>query len=431
MCYAIPGKVENIDNKFITVDYFGEKKRAINELDNLTIGDYIYAQGGYAIEKIPPGEALSILSIWKETFFELQEVDLKLSVLKLEEEGQDNKLLPLLDKASRSEKLTDEELLYLLSINKTNSLELLYKTANFLRQKFQKNSCCVHGIIEFSNHCTQSCLYCGLSIHNRQLPRYNMSDEQLIETAYTAVTKYGFKALVLQSGEDNKSIDELCTIIRKIKEKTPVLLFISIGETTTDDLKKIYQAGARGILMRFETSNQQLYKKLHPGKKLESRIKLLEDAYKTGFLIITGSLLGIPGQTYQDIITDIKLAKKLHTEMYSFGPFIPHPQTPLANSPQIETDLILKVLAIARINDPENAKILVTTAFETIDRKAREKGLLAGANSVMLNVTPGQQKKNYSIYPNKAYTNTTIQEQIKETITLLKNLGRAPTDLGF
>lgn len=432
MCYAIPGKVEKIEGKIATVNYFGEKKTALNELVSLKVGDYIYAQGGFAIEVVPEKEALEILAVWKETFFELQDVDMRLSRLDLEKKGIDKKLTRILDIAAECRTVKADDLLYLLKLEKDEELDLLFKTANFLRRKYLGNSCCVHGIIEFSNYCSQDCSYCGISIQNKSLQRYRMTKEQIVASAIEAHDKYGFKALVLQSGEDpSYSVEDLCELIREIKSKIPVLIFISVGEVGITGLKKLYDAGARGLLMRFEASNPKLYQALHPGKDYASRIKHLEEAYKIGYLIITGGLIGLPNQTAEDLLSDILLAKKLHAEMYTFGPFLPHPETPLAKAPPPKTKDVLKVLAVARIADPKNAKILVTTGFETLDIKAREEGLMAGANSVMLNVTPDEFKKNYSIYPNRAHIDEPLQEQIEKTLAILRGLGRAPTDLGI
>ena len=432
MCYAIPGRVKEVKDRRILVDYFGEEKKAINELDGLCVGDYIYVQGGYVIERIPTEEAQSILSVWRETFFALQEVDLRLSQINLEKNNIDKKLLSLLDKALEKDPLKREELLYLFTLNDPATQELLFKTANFLRQKFHKNSCCVHGIVEISNYCTKLCNYCGISAHNTNLARYRLTPEEIIETSCRAVREYGFQALVLQSGEDPYfTPDILSDIVRKIKEKVPVLLCVSFGEIGMEGLEKLYQAGARALLMRFETSNAALYEKLHPGKKFESKLAHIKKAYDLGYLVITGALIGLPGQTKEDMINDIYLAKALGAEIYSFGPFLPHPHTPLANSQVVSTKEVLKILALIRLVDPENAKILIKTAFETLDRTMRREGLLCGGNSLMLNVTPIQYRKYYSIYPNKVYSNEPIEIQIEQTVSLLKSLGRAPTDLGI
>ncbi|TAM43071.1 [FeFe] hydrogenase H-cluster radical SAM maturase HydE [bacterium] len=430
MCYAIPGKIEKIEDNTVIVDYFGEKRKALNELAQVKVGDYIYAQGGFVVSKISESEAQSILSVWKETFFELQEVDLRLSRLSLNDNDADKKLLGVLDKASQSKELTRDELLYLLELKDNNALELLFKTANFLRQKYHKNSCCVHGIIEISNYCRQGCQYCGISYHNKELKRYRLTKDEILEAARDAVEVYGFKSLVLQSGEDpGYSALELAEIVKGIKEKFPALIFISFGEIGTGGLEKLYQAGARGLLMRFETSNPKLYQQVHPGMSLESRLEHLRKAHEMGYLILTGGLIGLPGQSKEDILDDIFLAKELHAEMYSFGPFIPHPHTPLLRHPPARVEEVIKVLALARIIDHTNAKILVTTALETLSREAARSSLLAGANSLMLNVTPLAYRPFYSIYPNRAHQSEDISTQIESTINLLRSLGRAPTDL--
>jgi len=432
MCYAIPGRVKEIKDKVVLVDYFGDEKRAINEFYDIGIGDYICAQGGFVIKKIPETEAKDILSAWGELFFELQDVDLRLSRLDFEKKNIDKKLAFILDKALENIPLKHRELLYLANIDNGQALELLFKTGNFLRQKFHKNSCCVHGIIEISNYCQSQCTYCGISIHNKKIARYRMSPAEIIGAAGQAIEDYGFGALVLQSGEDpGYSLEELVDTIRRIKQNYPVLICISFGEVGFQGLEELYAAGARALLLRFETSNPSNYERLHPGRTLKMRLDHIRYAHKLGYLIMTGGLIGLAGQTQEDIVNDILLAKELGAEMYSFGPFLPHPATPLGNHKPPLPEEILKVLALARIVDPENAKILVTTALETLNISARRSGLLCGANSVMLNVTPLKYRKLYSIYPNRAYEADEINIQIEETITLLKSLGRAPTDLGI
>ncbi len=432
MCYAIPGKVKSVDGKWAYVDYFGEEKKALNEFHDLTPGDYIYAQGGFVIEKIAPKEAKEILKTWRELFFELQKKDEELLSINRKGKSIDSNAGNLLEKALRREELTWQEMTVLMKMKKPGALEELYHTANQLRQKYHKNSCCVHGIIEFSNQCSRNCAYCGISIGVKNVKRYRMTENEILESAHEAIQTYGFKALVLQSGENcGYSSDALALIIRKIKERDPVLIFISFGETGVEGLKKLYEAGARGLLLRFETSKPEIYKKLHPGYSLGTRLEHLREAYKIGYLIITGSLIGLPGQTEEDIVNDILLARELHTEMYSFGPFLPSPGTILERQKKPPVELILKTIALARIADPENAKILVTTGFETLSKEARSRGLMAGANSVMLNLTPSQYKKAYSIYPYRAHMNEDLNKQIEETLTLLKSLGRAPTDIGI
>lgn len=410
MCYAIPGKVIEINNNVVTVDYFGERKKARNEICDVNIGDYIYAQGGFVIDKISAEEAQPILETWEEYFFKLQEIDLEL----------------------------------------TREPKNLYQIANATRQREMGNSCCVHGILEFSNYCSCNCLYCGIRKDNAEIKRYRMSAEEIISGCDYAVNKLGFKALVLQSGEDNYYDDKLPDIIKKIKEKCAVLLIISIGERDLEIYKKIYEAGARGVLLRFETSNEKIYKKIKPESSLMQRINLINKLKEVGCFIITGFLIGLPEQTEDDILQDIELTAELvqgsklnenknteeiasedNPDMFSFGPFIPHSQTPLANHHKPSLELILTAIARTRMRY-NSAKIVVTTALETLDKEngARE-GLMAGANSLMINITPEKYKKLYEIYPEREGLNLSIEEKIEKVLSLLHLLGRAPTDLGI
>ena len=392
MCYAIPGKITEIKNNIVTVDYFGEKKKARNEFYNLTIGDYIYAQGGFVIQKIPQKEAMPILETWQELFFELQKIDMRL--------------------ARRPKNL--------------------YQIANSVRQKHLGNSCCIHGIIEFSNYCGNNCLYCGIQNGNGYLKRYRMSVEEIVNNCEYAVKELGFKAIVLQSGEDSWYDEtKLADIVEKIREKCNVLLILSIGERNFETYKKLHQSGARGILLRFETSNRILYQKYKPGHTLKKRLNLIHKLREFGFLIMTGFLIGLPDQTEQDILNDIELTASLGTDIFSFGPFIPHPQTQLSDASSPSMDSVLTTIARARILYPE-AKIVVTTSLETLDKKNGAKfGLLSGANSLMINVTPKKYQKLYEIYPERAGINSKITDRIKSVLNLLHSIGRAPTDLGI
>ncbi len=422
MCYAIPGKVKRIEGRKLIVDYFGEERKAYNELHNVKVGDYIYAQGGFVINVVPEAEALQVLADWKDVFFALQRTDLRLSRLETDAIGVRKEISLILDKAAEDKLLSKAELLQLMKLEDKRELNMLFKVANFLRQKHLKNACCVHGIIEFSNYCRNDCEYCGIR-KSADIKRYRMTDEEILQAVDDAVNKYGFKALILQSGEDPEfDVDRFADLIKTIKERFAVLIFISVGEIGKAGLQKLYDAGARGLLMRFETSDAKLFSKLHCGDKLDDRLRDIKDAYKIGYLVLTGGLIGLEGQTIESLLDDILLAKELKAEMFTFGPVLPKGPS---------TELVLKVLAVSRLVDPKNAKIVVTTGFETLDPEARTLGLMAGANSVMLNVTPVKYRKLYNIYPDRAHVEESIEEQIEHTIKLLKDLGRAPTDLGI
>jgi biotin synthase len=435
MCYAIPGKIVELEKNIAIVDYFGEHRKVLNEFSDVKVGEYVYAQGGILVQKIPREEAILILKEWEDRFFQLKKLDSKISETKEAEVKLKNKEFEeIVEKAKQGVGLKKREILQLLKTNDEKELNLLFKIANKLRKKHLKNSCCVHGIIEFSNYCRDNCFYCGIRKDNKELKRYRMSIEEIVKVADFACNKLGFKALVLQSGEDFwYTTKKLVKIIKRIKERCGVLLFMSIGERSLDCYKKMYEAGARGILLRFETSNPKLYKKIHPGPKsdFQKRINLLRYANKLGYIIATGSLIGFPSQREEDLMNDILLTRTLNAEMYSFGPLIPHPETPLANTDLVNNNTVLKVIAVSRLISPK-AKILVTTALETLDKENGKKlGLLSGANSLMINITPKKYKNLYSIYPNKANSDKEVKENIKDTLKLLYSLGRAPTDLGL
>ena len=428
MCYAIPGKVVEIGKRGLVVDYFGEQRSVINEFNEpVTVGDYVYAQSGIVVKKISEKEALLILEDWKELFFKLKEQDLLLA--KTKEVPIKADVRAILEK--RGALLEREELLYLLKIKDKEELKALFQAANALRQEQLQNSCCVHGILEFSNYCRNMCTYCGIRATNKKLERYRLMPDEIVQLAEEAVNKHGFKALVLQSGEDLWYSDEkLLEIVKRIRKRCGALLFLSIGTRSLECYTALYEAGARGVLIRFETSNPRLYARFHSGPKadLKYRLELLKHAKQLGYIIITGSLIGLPGQTEEDLVNDILLAKSLGTEMYSFGPLIATTKRSDASRGDIAT--VLKVLAVSRLADP-NARILVTTALETLDEEGRRLGLLAGANSLMLNVTPPACRKRYAIYPNRAGNEISVEQNIQKTRELLFALGRAPTDLGI
>ncbi len=430
MCYAIPGRIKSFDGKYITVDYFGEEKKAINELSNLSVGDYVYAQGGFVITKVSAREAESTLETWKDLFFELQAIDEKSVQISPWSGKEYEKVRGLMDLVLSGGKISRDDIRYLLSISSEGEKEYLFSAANFLRQQQHKNSCCVHGIIEISNTCSEACHYCGISSFHKTLPRYRMNKAEILEAVRSAVEDHGFKALVLQSAEDQgRPVDELVDIVAEIKRMFGVLIFISFGEIGLEGLEKLYAAGARGLLLRFETSDPELYARYHPGCSLDERLLHIRKANELGYLIVTGSLIGLPGQTIDSLARDIELAGELNVEMLSMGPFLPHPATPLANEPSPSLNDVAQVLAVARFALRPDVKILVTTGFETLSPSARHVGLMAGANSVMLNVTPLEKRALYNIYPGRAHQDDAIDTQIQETIKMLEGLGRAPTDL--
>lgn len=427
MCYAIPAKITKINGNKATIDYFGEKRQIFLDLDNLKIGDYVYAQGGVLVRKIAEAEALEILAVWKDIFFELKNTDAALA--RIDQDKLPTNVLAILQKINLRKTLKKTEMLSLFALQNHSELQILYEIANHVRQREHGNASCVHGILEFSNYCGNNCHYCGIR-QEKSIQRYRMSVVDIIAAAKSAIDDYGFKAIVLQSGEDYWYDDEkLQTIVREIR-KFGILIFLSLGSRSVATYKKLYDAGARAALVRFETSNVEIFEKLRPNSNLNDRIDLIKELKKIGYIIATGFMLGLPGETNEDIVNNILLTRYLMPDMYSFGPLIPTVGTPLENSAKVAKDLVLKTIALTRFVD-SNSNILVTSALETLDCNARKEALLAGANSMMINVTPAKYKQLYSIYDNRVGIDEEIELSVKNTVALLYSLGRAPTDLGI
>lgn len=428
MCYAIPAKLIEIkDETTGVVDYFGEKRNILLDLSDVKVGDYVYAQGGIMVRKIPEEDALEILEAWKEIFFELKKTDEALS--KVNEKDLPENVLGILQKINLRKTLVKNELVSLFKMKDKNQLKVLYEIANNVRQREHGNASCVHGIIEFSNYCQENCHYCGIR-KDKRVERFRMSIEEIVETARVAVEEYDFKALVLQSGEDLwYDDDKLIEIVKKVRS-LGVLVFLSLGERSKETYQKLYDAGARAVLLRFETTNEELFAKLRPGRTFEKRVELIKSLKDMGYVLATGFILGLPGETSEDIVKNILYTKYLAPDMYSFGPLIPTIDTPLAKADKVEIELVLKTIAISRLSDA-NSNILVTTALETLSKKAVKDGLMAGANSMMINVTPQKYRKLYNIYDNRAGIDQDLDQSVNNAVQTLFDLGRAPTDIGM
>lgn len=427
MCYAIPAKLIAINGQTGIIDYFGEKRKILLDLDDLKVGDYVYAQGGILVRKIPEAEALEILEHWKEIFFTLKQTDEALA--KIDQSKLAPNALAVLQKVNLRKSLTKDEMLALFELEDPRELAVLYEIANNVRQREHGNASCVHGIIEFSNYCAFNCEYCGIR-KDKEITRYRMEVDEIIAVASDAIENHGFKALVLQGGEDYwYDAQKLAKVVREIRQMG-VLVFLSLGLRSKELYQALYQAGARAVLMRYETSNADIFAKLRPGTNLADRLALIHELKQMGYILATGFMLGLPGETPVDVVNNILLNKYLAPDMHTFGPFIPTLGTPLAPHPKISKDLVLKTIAVMRFVD-SNSNILVTTALETLDATAKREALLAGANSMMINITPMHYRALYAIYDNKAGIDKEVTASIKENVDLLYSLGRAPTDIGF
>ncbi len=281
----------------------------------------------------------------------------------------------------------------------------LLKRADRIRKKYVGDAIHLRGLIEFSNICRNNCLYCGIRRGNGKVARYRMKEDELIETARRAAA-LGFKTVVMQSGEDMYYTQEkMCRIIEAIK-KFDVAVTLSVGERSYGDYKAFREAGADRYLMRIETTDKDLYHRLDPGMSWQHRYECLLMIKELGYELGSGIMVGLPGQSLESIAADLMFLRRLGVDMAGIGPFIPHPETPLAGEPGGSLHLALRTMAIMRLLLPD-INIPATTAMESLHPDGRMMALLGGANVVMPNVTEGEYRKLYELYPGKICVNDT------------------------
>jgi biotin synthase len=257
----------------------------------------------------------------------------------------------------------------------------------------------LRGLVEFTNRCAQNCLYCGLRRDNRAVERYRLTPAQVVELA-TKAASYGYRTVVLQSGEGNfYAREELCDALRAIRA-LGLAVTLSVGEKSRAEYEAYRAAGADRYLLRIETTDRRLYEAMSPGMSLENRVRCLRDLKDLGYELGTGCLVGLPGQTVESLADDVLFFRDVGADMVGIGPFIPNPQTPLGGAAGGSFALALKVMALARLV-LRDVNIPATTAMETLDPEGRVKALQAGANVVMPNVTEGEYRRLYALYPGK------------------------------
>jgi biotin synthase len=305
----------------------------------------------------------------------------------------------LIGKAQDGQDLNRKEIIQLLSLPAKYSPEL-FSAADKMRKEQVGDEIFLRGIIEFSNHCERNCLYCGLRKGNASLSRYRMSEDEIIATA-EQIKNTGVSTVVLQSGEDSfYSQDIICRLIERIRKETDLIITLSIGERALNDYKAFQQAGANRYLLKHETASAELYKYLRPGCEWEKRLQCLRRLKELGFETGTGNMVGLPGQTPEILADDLLVMKLLDADMLGIGPFIAHPDTPLAGIDNDDIELTLLVLALARLIT-RNTNIPATTALATLHPQGRLLALQAGANVVMPDFTPDIYKNRYDIYPGR------------------------------
>ena len=304
-----------------------------------------------------------------------------------------------------------------------DSADELYALADNITRETKGNLVNVRAIIEFSNYCNRNCSYCGLNCHNTTLGRYRMTPEEIIATALES-SDAGYKTVVIQGGEDPLfTADIYCDIIKEIKSKRDIAITLSVGEMSEDAYAAIRMAGCDRYLLKHETTDEEIYSKLHPGYSLDNRLNCLRTLKRLGYETGGGFMIGLPEQTTETIANDLLFIKSVPCDMAGIGPFIPHPETPLKESEQGSTELTRRAVAIARVLLP-NINLPATTSLGVIDKNERNKVFSGGANVIMKKVTPEKYRELYEIYPVNHGKIKSIADERAEINELLASIGK-------
>jgi len=346
--------------------------------------------------------------------------------------------MPTINEILDQKLFSKENLVTLLNAEGADGLLLLQK-AGEMKLQTVGNKVYFRGLIELSNVCEKDCFYCGIRRSNKKVQRYNLTDEEVLEAARFAYReRYG--SIVIQSGEVTNEtfvarIERLITEIKQLSDNK-LGITLSLGEQSEEVYRHWFTAGAHRYLLRIESSNPELYRKLHPGDGLhtyEQRFEALTLLKKIGYQTGTGVMIGTPFQMLEDLAGDLLFFRKFDIDMVGMGPFVEHDDTPF-NTPQPDAlplsarfNLSLKMVAILRLMMPD-INIAATTALQAIDPLGREKAVKAGANIIMPNITPGSYRNNYLLYNNKPCTD---EEPEQCTGCLDARLALADSEIGY
>lgn len=290
----------------------------------------------------------------------------------------------------------------------------------------------IRGLIEVSSYCRNDCLYCGLRRSNRSAERYRLSYESILDCCERGY-ELGFRTFVLQGGEDPALTDAVvCDVVSAVKSAHPdCAVTLSLGERSHESYQALFGAGADRYLLRHETADPAHYARLHPAElTLERRLSCLRDLREIGYQVGCGFMVGSPGQTPASLAKDLRLVEELRPEMCGIGPFVPHHATPFAEEPAGSVALTCFLLSLLRLLDP-HLLLPATTALATLDPCGRERGMLAGANVVMPNLSPMAVREKYELYDNKAHAGSEAAEGLAELRRRMESVGcRVVVDRG-
>lgn len=330
-------------------------------------------------------------------------------------------VITVVDGIEAKRNITRDELQYLLAGNEGAYLR---RRAAAVRKAVYGQDVFIRGLIEFTNFCKNNCYYCGIRRDNRHIARYRLTSGEILACCREGY-RLGFRTFVLQGGEDGYFTDErLCRLIGSIKESYPdCALTLSIGEKGKESYRRYFAAGADRYLLRHETANEPHYRRLHPEEMLlQSRKECLYALKEIGYQVGAGFMVGSPGQSVDTLYEDLQFLRELEPHMVGIGPFIPQHDTPFAREPGGTADETVTLLSVIRLLLPR-VLLPATTALGTVDASGREKGLMAGANVVMPNLSPPAVRKKYALYDDKICTGAEAAECIEDLKNRVKNAG--------
>lgn len=330
----------------------------------------------------------------------------------------------IIKKLSFEHSLAFEEYKILVEAYSRENAELLAKLAVKARKEVYSNSVYIRGLIEISNYCKNNCLYCGIRRGNVDCERYRLNKDEILACCDEGYA-LGFRTFVMQGGEDIYYGDDvLCEIIGNIKMRYPdCAVTLSLGERSYESYKRLYDAGADRYLLRHETADAEHYAKLHPKElSFDTRVQSLYWLKEIGYQVGCGFMVGSPYQTSATVAKDLKFIEELQPNMCGIGPFIPHSATPFANEPAGSVDFTCYLLSIIRLIRP-TILLPATTALGSLEEYGREKGILAGANVVMPNLSPFDNRKKYELYNNKLFGSAESAQAIEELKKRMNAIG--------
>ena len=311
----------------------------------------------------------------------------------------------IVDQIAATRDITPEQLARLLTTNDREAIQHLYDTAHTTAQRHYGNKIFMRGLIEISNHCKNDCLYCGIRRSQHDVRRYRLTKEDILDCCQQGYA-LGFRTYVLQGGEDGWFDDDrMCDIVAAIRRQYPdCAITLSLGERSRESYQRLYDSGANRYLLRHETADPAHYARLHPaGMSWENRMRCLRDLRDIGYQVGCGFMVGSPFQTARALAEDLQFIETFRPDMCGIGPFIPHRDTPFRDAPAGSLELTLFLLSAIRLIHPP-VLLPATTALGTIHPRGREKGIQAGANVVMPNLSPVGVREKHSLYDGKICT---------------------------